>query len=367
MERITVKTPSKSYDVFLGNTMTQNIIDFISSNYPGVSTIWIIADIEVHSLYGKQFANELERVFPVTVFEAPSGEQAKSFKVYEEAISHGLRNHVDRNALVIAFGGGAIGDFAGFTASTFMRGIPFISVPTTILAHDSAVGGKVAINHPLGKNMVGQFYQPDGVFFDLDYLKSLPAEEVRSGYAEVIKHAFLSDADFLRELYSNFTSVSELREEYILQCLLRGIKVKADIVSQDEREHGIRAFLNFGHTYGHAVESASGYGNRTHGESVMIGMIYALYLSEKYCSLSFDLKEFVNWIISIGYDLTVPDHITFTQLLNKMKNDKKSKDGMPVFVLLKEIGEPVLVTVPEEGLIAADTFIRGIYKWAGEK
>jgi 3-dehydroquinate synthase len=367
MEGITVKTASKSYDVVLGKRMTQHIIDFISNSFPSVSTIWIIADTEVFALYGKQFASELEQVFPVTVYAAPSGEQAKSFRVYEEAISHGLRNHVDRNALVIALGGGAIGDFAGFTASTFMRGIPFISVPTTILAHDSAVGGKVAINHPLGKNMVGQFYQPDGVFFDLDYFKSLPAEEVRSGYAEVIKHAFLSDAGFLRELYSNFTSVSELEEEYILQCLLKGIKVKADIVSQDEREQGIRAFLNFGHTYGHAVESASGYGNRTHGESVMIGMIYALYLSEEYCSLSFNLKEFVNWVISIGYDLSIPEHITFTQLLNKMKNDKKSKDGMPVFVLLKDIGEPVLINVPEEGLIAADNFIRGIKNWVGEK
>jgi 3-dehydroquinate synthase len=360
MEKIKVKTPSKSYDVLLGKEMTQNIIDFISTDYPGVSTIWIIADKDVYSHYGKQFASDLERFYPVTVYEAPAGEHAKSFRVYEEAISHGLRNHVDRNALVIAFGGGAIGDFAGFTASTFMRGIPFISVPTTILAHDSAVGGKVAINHPLGKNMVGQFYQPDGVFFDLEYFKSLPPQEVRSGYAEVIKHAFLSDADFLEELYSNFTSVSGLREEYILQCLIKGIKVKADIVSQDEKEQGIRAFLNFGHTYGHAVESASGYGNRTHGESVMIGMIYALFLSEKYCGLTFNLNRFVNWVVSIGYDLKIPDHITFTQLLNKMKNDKKSKDGMPFFVLLKEIGEPVLEAVPEEGLIAADTFIRGL-------
>ncbi|MGR3764830.1 3-dehydroquinate synthase [Rossellomorea sp. NS-SX7] len=365
MERIRVKTPSKSYEVLLGKGMTEEIIHFISSQFPKVSTVWVIADEEVFSIHGKHFADELKRSLPVTIYKAPSGEQAKSFDVYQEAITHGLSNHVDRKALVIAFGGGAIGDLAGFVASTFMRGIPFIGVPTTILAHDSAVGGKVAINHPMGKNMVGQFYQPEGVFFDLNYFNSLPAEEILSGYAEVIKHAFLSDASFLNELKSNFTSVNGLQDDFVLDSLLKGIKVKGNIVSKDEKEEGIRAFLNFGHTYGHAVESASGYGNRTHGESVMIGMIYALYLSQKYCGLSFNLEEFIDWVISLGYDLSIPSHITFDQLLKKMKSDKKSKDRMPVFVLLNNIGDPVLMKVPEEGLAGADQFIREIHKRTG--
>ncbi|WP_175991207.1 3-dehydroquinate synthase [Bacillus sp. Marseille-Q1617] len=362
MERISVKTPSKSYDVLLGRGMTDEIITFISSKFPNVSTVWIIADERVFSIHGEHLADRLKHIFPVTVYTAPSGENAKSFEVYQEAITHGLSNHVDRKAIVIAFGGGAIGDLAGFVASTFMRGIPFIGVPTTILAHDSAVGGKVAINHPMGKNMVGQFYQPEGVFFDLNYFNSLPAGEVLSGYAEVIKHAFLSDAQFLDELKINFTSVNELHEDFILESLLKGIKVKGDIVSEDEKEEGIRAFLNFGHTYGHAVESASGYGNRTHGESVMIGMIYALYLSEKYCGLSFNLEEFVDWVVSLGYDLSIPENISFDLLLKKMKSDKKSKDRMPVFVLLKDIGDPILMKVPEEGLACADRFIRDIPK-----
>jgi 3-dehydroquinate synthase len=365
MKRISVETSSKSYEVLIGKGITEKITTFISAELPTVSTVWIIADEEVFSLYGKKFANELKRFYPVTVYTAPSGEQAKSFDVYHEAITHGLSNHVDRKSLVIAFGGGAIGDLAGFVASTFMRGIPFIGVPTTILAHDSAVGGKVAINHPLGKNMVGQFYQPEGVFFDLNYFDSLPAKEILSGYAEVIKHAFLSDVSFLQELKINFTTVSELRDDFILDCLIKGIKVKADIVSKDEKEVDIRAFLNFGHTYGHAVESASGYGKRTHGESVMIGMVYALYLSKKYCGLSFNLKEFVDWVISLGYDLSIPEDLTFDHLLKKMRNDKKSKDRMPVFVLLKDIGDPVLMDVSEEGLAEADLFIREIHKWNG--
>ncbi|NQD66291.1 3-dehydroquinate synthase [Bacillus haikouensis] len=367
MKRINVKTSSKSYDVLLGKGMTEKITTFISTEFPDVSTVWIIADEAVFSLYGNHFSNELKKFYPVTIYKAPSGEQAKSFDVYHEAITHGLRNHVDRRSLVIAFGGGAIGDLAGFVASTFMRGIPFIGVPTTILAHDSAVGGKVAINHPLGKNMVGQFYQPEGVFFDLNYFDSLPAKEVLSGYAEVIKHAFLSHASFLDDLKTNFIAVNELKDDFILDCLIKGIKVKSEIVSKDEKEADIRAYLNFGHTYGHAVESASGYGNRTHGESVMIGMVYALYLSKRYCGLSINLEEFIRWVSSLGYDLSIHEEISFEHLLKKMKNDKKSKDRMPVFVLLREIGDPVLMNVPEDGLAAADRFIRDIPKWTGDK
>jgi 3-dehydroquinate synthase len=367
MKKIHVRTSSKSYDVLLGKGITENITTFISAQFPDISTVWIIADEAVFSLYGQRFANDLKRFYPITIYTAPPGEQSKSFAVYQDAITHGLCNHVDRKSLVIAFGGGAIGDLAGFVASTYMRGIPFIGVPTTILAHDSAVGGKVAINHPMGKNMVGQFYQPEGVFFDLDYFDSLPAKEVLSGYAEVIKHAFLSQASFLEELKTNFTAVSDLRDDFILDCLIKGIKVKADIVSKDEKEADIRAYLNLGHTYGHAVESACGYGKRTHGESVMIGMVYALYLSKRYCGLSINLEEFVRWVSSLGYDLSIEDKITFDHLLEKMKSDKKSKDRTPVFVLLREIGHPILSNVPLEGLAAADRFIRDIPKWIGDK
>lgn len=358
MKQITIQTASKTYDVNIGVEMTNDIVSFIEKTFPKVSKLWVIADEEVYKLHGESFNKALSESFEVTTYKAPKGERAKSFDIYEDAMTHGLTNHVDRRSLVIAFGGGAIGDLAGFVASTYMRGIPFIGVPTTILAHDSAVGGKVAINHRLGKNMVGQFYQPEGVFFDLNYFSTLPKAEVLSGFSEVIKHAFLSDQRFLNELMSSFQTTENLDHQFLMNSLIKGIQVKGEIVSKDERESDIRAFLNFGHTYGHAIESASGYGNRTHGESIMIGMIFALYLSEQYCSLSFELEKFTQWIVSLGYNLKVPSHISFDTLYEAMKHDKKSQNGNPVFVLLKDIGEPIMVNVAVEDLKRADEYIR---------
>ncbi|PFA70037.1 3-dehydroquinate synthase [Bacillus sp. AFS015802] len=360
MKQVTIQTASKTYEVKIGVDMTKEIVSFIKESFPGVSKVWVIADESVYKLHGGAFQEALRQSFDVTTYQAPKGERAKSFSVYEDAITHGLKHHVDRKSLVVAFGGGAIGDLAGFVASTYMRGIPFISVPTTILAHDSAVGGKVAINHPLGKNMVGQFYQPEGVFFELNYFSSLPKMEVLSGFSEVIKHAFLSDHGFLNDLMHSFRSAENLDEEFLTDCLIRGIQVKGQIVSKDERESNIRAFLNFGHTYGHAVESASGYGNRTHGESVMIGMVYALFLSERYTGLSFDLEAFIGWVKSLGYNLKVPSHISFDVLYEGMKRDKKSLNGNPVFVLLKDIGVPVMSDITAEDLKRADEYIRQV-------
>ena len=358
MKQVTIQTASKTYEVKIGVGMTDEMVSFIKVSFPDVSKIWIIADEEVYKLHGSSFKEVLERSFDVTTYLAPKGEKAKSFHTYEEAITHGLKHQVDRKSLVVAFGGGAIGDLAGFVASSYMRGIPFIGVPTTILAHDSAVGGKVAINHPLGKNMVGHFYQPEGVFFDLRYFSSLPKIEVLSGFAEVIKHAFLSDLRFLNEIMHSFKSVEDLNEKFLTDCLVRGIEVKGKIVSKDERESNIRAFLNFGHTYGHAVESASGYGNRTHGESVMIGMIFALHLSKGHAGLAFDLDSFIHWVKSLGYNLTIPSSMSFDTLFEGMKRDKKSLNGKPVFVLLKNIGEPLMADIEEEELRLSDDFIR---------
>ncbi|MBN8190744.1 3-dehydroquinate synthase [Bacillus sp. NTK074B] len=358
MKQVTIQTASKTYEVKIGVGMTDEIVSFIKESFPDVSKVWIIADEAVYKLHGSSFTEVLDQSFDVTTYLAPKGERAKSFPTYDEAVTHGLRHHVDRKSLLVAFGGGAIGDLAGFVASSYMRGIPFIGVPTTILAHDSAVGGKVAINHPLGKNMVGHFYQPEGVFFDLHYFSSLPKTEVLSGFAEVIKHAFLSDYEFLNEIMQSFKSPEVLDKEFLTECLVKGIEVKGEIVSKDERESNIRAFLNFGHTYGHAVESASGYGNRTHGESVMIGMIFALFLSERHAGLVFDLNSFIQSVKSLGYNLTVPTSISFDMLYEGMKRDKKSLNGKPVFVLLKGIGEPLMAEVAEKDLRRADDFMR---------
>ncbi|UTE74564.1 3-dehydroquinate synthase [Rossellomorea marisflavi] len=360
MKKVAIETASKTYDVIIGNHLTESISSFLIEKGYRDRKIWIIADEAVYHLHGMVLVKNLKKTFDVTVHLAPSGERAKTLEEFERAMTHGLTNGVDRSSVVIALGGGAIGDMGGFVASTFMRGIPFIGVPTTILAHDSSVGGKVAINHPLGKNMIGQFHQPEAVFFDLDHLKSLPEREVLSGFGEVIKHAFLSGEDFLQDIKNSFRGPGSLNDAFLEECLERGIKVKADIVARDERESSVRAYLNFGHTYGHAVESASGYGNRTHGECVVVGMIYALYLSRRMSGMTFDVEGFAHWAASLGYDLTIPEELSFADLYALMTRDKKAKNGEPQFVLLRNIGEPYLTRVSKEDLEEADTFIRTI-------
>ncbi len=358
MERVTIKTPSKQYPVVIGYDILTELNEFISTSIPKLSKILVVVDEEVHRIHGDAL-KFLQETHEVHYFVAPRGEQSKSLNIFDEVISYALTKQLDRNSLVVGLGGGAIGDLSGFVASTYMRGISFIQVPTTILAHDSAVGGKVAINHSLGKNMIGHFYQPEAVFYELNFLKTLPQEEVRSGMAEVIKHALIADNSFYETLRKKLTSFSTLDKELLTYCLKRGIEIKGSIVEKDERETGIRAFLNFGHTYGHAIESASGYGKRTHGECVMIGMIFALFLSMKQGEeIGMELEEFVGWIKNLGYNLAISEDLSFDVLFELMTRDKKSEGGSPRFVLLREVGKPYLHKIDHDMLKAADQYIR---------
>ena len=275
METIHIQTESKNYNVFVGEGVRKELGTFLVNHFSSLTRILIITDETVAKLHLEKLLIELKSFDPV-IFTAPSGEKAKTFEVYYAALSTALENRLDRKSVILSFGGGAVGDLSGFVAASFMRGIPFIQVPTTILAHDSAVGGKVAINHPLGKNMIGAFHQPEAVFYDLEFLKTLPAHEIRSGFAEVIKHALIDDSNFFDWLKDNVEDLQTLPMELLSESLIKGIKVKGKIVGQDEKETGIRAYLNLGHTLGHAIESEMGYGNFTHGEAVMIGMIFAL-------------------------------------------------------------------------------------------
>ncbi|MDP4162241.1 MAG: 3-dehydroquinate synthase, partial [Bacillota bacterium] len=285
MDSILVNTESRQYPVYLGNNVIEKLTPFIKINYQSATKVFIITDETVGKLHLPALMDQLKELQPA-FFQVPSGEQAKSFPVYYEAMTAALEAGLDRNSLLLAFGGGAVGDVGGFVAATFMRGIPFIQIPTTILAHDSAVGGKVAINHHLGKNLIGAFYQPEAVFYDLNFLDTLPIGEKRSGFAEVIKHALIQDADFYNWLIKNVTNLEYLTKNQLSYCLEKGINIKARIVSIDERENGIRAYLNFGHTLGHAIESEIGYGEITHGEAVMIGMGFALRMSKELLNLN---------------------------------------------------------------------------------
>jgi 3-dehydroquinate synthase len=232
-----------------------------------------------------------------------------------------------------------------------MRGIPFIQVPTTLLAHDSAVGGKVAINHELGKNMIGAFHQPEAVFYDIELLQSLPPKEWLSGFAEVIKHALISEYEFYGWLKAHIHHMTDLKGEQLSYAIEKGILVKAKIVAEDETEKGVRAFLNFGHTLGHAIEAALGYGKITHGEAVVIGMVFALKLSQNIHQLKFDLGGFCKWLEQLGYKTSIPASLTPEILLEKMKKDKKNKGNSIWMVLLKEVGAPIVTEVEDRLLL----------------
>ncbi|MBE3570644.1 MAG: 3-dehydroquinate synthase, partial [Bacillales bacterium] len=357
-----VHTPDKTYPIWVGENALEMIRRSFKDNLSDTTKILVIADNHVSHLYRKKLEKHLPTDIPFAWKEVPQGEAAKSMAVFESCITEALEQNLDRKSCIIAFGGGAAGDLAGYVAAAFMRGIRFLQVPTTILAHDSAVGGKVAINHPLGKNMIGHFHQPEAVIFDTRFIHSLPEKEVRSGFAEVTKHALIKDQTFLHQLTSTLVSLEKIDSDFLEKSLCKGISIKADIVSEDEKEQGIRAFLNFGHTYGHALEATIGYGRMTHGEAVMIGIVYALYLSKKKCSLAFDLSSFINWIQRLGYSLDVPETISFDQLLSAMKRDKKTIGRSIRFVLLEEIGKPVIMEMNQEDLQEADQFIRSLHR-----
>lgn len=352
MEKILIQTDSKTYQVMIGEGVLAEIASFLSSHFQKLTKILIITDENVAKIHLSKMTDSLDEFKPI-VFVAPGGEKAKTFEVYYQALSTALENHLDRKSVILSLGGGAVGDLSGFVASSFMRGIPFIQIPTTILAHDSAVGGKVAINHPLGKNMIGAFYQPEAVFYDLDLLTTLPPAELRSGFAEVIKHALIHDNEFYLWLVTNVNDLQTLNSDQLHYALTKGVKVKREFVSKDEKETGIRAYLNFGHTLAHAIESEMGFGKVTHGEAVLIGMIYALDLSKKLLGLTFDLDEFIGWVQKLGYQTQIPSQASNERLLEKMKQDKKSIGESVHFVLLEKVGVPVLKEISDITLLSS--------------
>ncbi|MGN1402436.1 MAG: 3-dehydroquinate synthase [Bacillus sp. (in: firmicutes)] len=351
MKKVEIETESKRYPVFIGSGILGHLAPYIKTNLADVSNIWIIVDKTVSELYLGRLKEALGKDFgPLIVSTVPAGEHCKTFSVFEKCHGEGLAANANRKTLILALGGGAVGDLAGFVAATYMRGIRFIGIPTTILAHDSAVGGKVAINHPLGKNMVGAFHQPEAVFYDLSTLSSLPEKEWRSGFAEAVKHALIQDKPLYDWMRSNIDSLDNRQMDHIAYAIEKGIQIKAAIVQQDERESGIRAYLNFGHTLGHAIEANVGYGVITHGESVLIGMIFALRMSVEKAGLSFDVDQFQNWAEQLGYRTALPQ-VSHKHLLSTMKKDKKTTGDKTTFILLKRIGEPIILEFGDEELI----------------
>lgn len=350
MEQITVKASQSSYKVSVGAGIRHKLSEFLPKSYQNV---FVISDTSIAPHYLDDYVSSLLPDAKITKKIIEPGEAAKSKGMYFDILDSMFEAELDRKALVLALGGGVIGDLAGFVASTYMRGIDFVQLPTTILAHDSSVGGKVAINHETGKNLIGSFYPPVAVVYDVDTITTLPEKEVRSGYAELIKEAYIGNADFLSQLLER-KKLDKENEEQLIEDLSLGIRVKTKIVEADEKENDLRKFLNLGHTLGHAIEAEAGYGTFTHGEAVAIGMLFALELSERRFGADLRLGEFRSWMERNDYPMHLPD-LSAERLVIRMQMDKKSENKEVHMVLLREIGDPVTEKVDHDTLHNAVT------------
>jgi 3-dehydroquinate synthase len=279
----------------------------------------------------------------VDVVLLPDGEAHKHQRTLDDLLTRLLELRAERSTTLIALGGGVIGDIAGFAAAIYQRGVPFVQVPTTLLAQvDSSVGGKTGINHPLGKNMIGAFWQPRAVLIDTSVLRTLPDRELRAGLAEVIKYGAIRDAQFFAWLEANVDALLARDDDALTHAILRSCEIKAQVVAADERESGERALLNFGHTFGHAIEAAQGYGAWLHGEAVAAGMVCAARLSQRACGLDDEAVLRLTRLIGAADLPTSPPTMSIERWLELMRRDKKVQSGVMRFVLLERLGRAIV-------------------------
>jgi len=305
----------------------------------------LVTSTVVAPIYGERVGAAL-REAGAEVIEVilPDGEEQKTWQTLNLVFEALLAARCDRQTMIVALGGGVVGDLAGFAAAVYQRGVPFIQVPTTLLAQvDSSVGGKTAINHPLGKNMVGAFYQPEAVIADVCTLETLPMRELRAGMAEVIKHGIIRDPAFFSWIEQNLDRLLARDADALTHAVVRSCQIKAEVVAADERESGLRAILNFGHTFGHAIESGLGYGHWVHGEAVAAGMVMAADLSARAGMLPrADSERIRDLIARAGLPITGPASLPPGRYLDLMAVDKKASRGSIRFILLEKPGSAVL-------------------------
>jgi 3-dehydroquinate synthase len=337
---LSVELGERSYPIFIGEGLlgTQDLSAFVSG-----AQVMIVTNETVAPLY-------LERAkacFPgkrVDTVVLPDGEKFKDWQTLNSIFDGLLEHRHTRKTTLVALGGGVVGDMAGFAAACYQRGVPFIQIPTTLLSQvDSSVGGKTGINHPLGKNMVGAFHQPQAVLIDTASLQTLPAREVSAGLAEVIKYGLIRDQGFLGWLEEHMDALVSLDPEALAEAIFRSCACKAEIVALDEREGGLRAILNLGHTFGHAIETYAGYGNWLHGEAVGTGMLMAAELSALEGMISRDDCDRINrLILRAGLPDKPPVAMTADDFMGLMAVDKKNVDGLLRLVLLRSVGDAVV-------------------------
>ena len=340
MQKIRVELGERSYNIMIGNGILEDI-GRITEKFEFSNKAALISNPTVYNLYGKTVSKSLkDSGYDLIEILLPDGEEYKSLASTDKIYEALLKAQLDRKAVLIALGGGVIGDITGFAAATYMRGISFIQVPTTLLAQvDSSVGGKTGVNHPLGKNMIGAFWQPGLVWMDTATLETLPRREFLSGLGEVIKYGVIWDEDFFAYLESNRDKILKLDKEALTHIIMRSCEIKAEVVSQDERESGLRAILNYGHTIGHAIETITGYKKYLHGEAVAIGMYMETRLSHQLGLIEKKAVAKIKALID-SYELPseMPDEIQINDLMAKMQIDKKTVGGKMHFVLPEKVG-----------------------------
>ena len=339
MQTLTVALGERSYPIHIGAGLLERP-ELLVERLPQKRAA-VITNSTVGPLYLDRLRRGLqERGIAVMTITLPDGEQHKDWETLNRIFDALIENRCERSTTLIALGGGVIGDLAGFAAAVYQRGVPFVQVPTTLLAQvDSAVGGKTAINHPLGKNMVGAFYQPLAVVADTDTLATLPPRELAAGLAEIVKYGAIRDRAFFDWLESNMDRLKRREGEALAYAIERSCALKAEIVALDEREDAVRALLNYGHTFGHAIETALGFGEWLHGEAVAAGMVLAARLSQRLGLIGADeVKRITDLLARAGLPVAAPE-LGLDRYLELMGHDKKVQSGRIRFILLKRLGE----------------------------
>jgi 3-dehydroquinate synthase len=337
MEKLLVDLGDRSYPISIGHHLLSDTALFKSA-IKGKKVMIVTNDV-VAPLY-LAACKETLKEYQIDEIILADGEQHKNLSTFEVILSELLAKKHARDTTIIALGGGVIGDMAGFAAACYQRGIAFVQIPTTLLSQvDSSVGGKTAVNHPLGKNMIGAFYQPQAVVIDIECLKTLPAREFAAGMAEVIKYGIIYDQAFFSWLESNVESIKAIEPSAITYMVKRCCAIKAEVVALDEKEHGIRALLNLGHTFGHAIEAEQGYGNWLHGEAVAAGMVLAAKTSVKQGLINeAEAARISNLITQFDLPLTAPADMKYKHFAEHMQLDKKVLNGQLRLVLPTSIG-----------------------------
>ena len=338
--KVTLDLQEKSYQIIVGSNVIEHLKAFLEIN--NYNKIIVISDENVVKLHGEKLKNIVQSIDFVVV---KAGENSKSFAVFEKVCEEILQKNIDRKTLLIAFGGGVVGDLTGFCASVLLRGIDFIQIPTTLLAMvDSSVGGKTAINSQAGKNLIGSFYQPKLVLCDIDFLETLPLREFRSGYAEIVKYGFIYDKIFFEFLDENLTEIFAKNLQILQKIITRSCEIKAQIVGRDEKENGERALLNFGHTFGHIFETETNYSDEIlHGEAVALGMLMASQMSVDFELINEgEYQKIFNHLQKSGFNLNLKNirqNWHQENLIKHLFKDKKTENNQLTFILLNKIGE----------------------------